>query len=135
MRFRSDAGAVPVEFAAAVGMLLIPIFIFVVTIAPVVERRNVAGRAAAEAARAFVVADDPAGGQAAAQSIVDQINAGHPFTLTLTNLAGDLERGSMVTASVEVNMPVIIFPGVVEVDVADYTATHREEVDLFRSLP
>ncbi len=135
MRQRSDAGAVPVEFAAAVGMLLIPIFIFVVTIAPVVERRNVAGRAAAEAARAFVVADDTASGQTAAESIVDHINAGHPFTITLTGLAGDLERGSVVTATVEVSMPVIIFPGAIEVDVADYTARHNEVVDLFRSLP
>jgi Flp pilus assembly protein TadG len=135
VKWRTDTGAVPVEFAAAIGMLLLPVFVFVVTIAPVVERRNVAGRAAAEAARAFVVADDVASGQAAAQSLVDQINAGHPFTLTLTGLSGDLDRGSVVTATVEVTMPVIIFPGVIEVDVADYTARHQEEVDLFRSLP
>ena len=135
MRWRSDTGAVPVEFAAAIGMLLLPVFVFVVTIAPVVERRNVAGRAAAEAARAFVVADHAAAGRAAAQSLVDQINAGHPFTLTLTGLTGELERGSVATATVAVSMPVIIFPGVIEVDVADYTASHQEEVDLFRSLP
>ena len=139
MKWRSEAGAeagaVPVEFAAAIAMLLLPVFVFVVTIAPVVERRTVAGRAAAEAARAFVVADDVAGGEAAARSIVDQINAGHPFTLTLSSLTGYLDRGSVVSATVEVAMPVIIFPGVIEFDVADYTATHEEEVDLFRSLP
>lgn len=135
MRWRSDTAAVPVEFAAAIGMLLLPVFVFVVTIAPVVERRNVAGRAAAEAVRAFVVADDAAAGRAAAQSLVDQINAGHPFTLTLTGLTGELERGSVATATVAVSMPVIIFPGVIQVDVADYTASHQEEVDLFRSLP
>ena len=76
-----------------------------------------------------------AGGEAAARSLVDQMNAGHPFTLTLTSLSGDLDRGSVVTATVEVTMPLIIFPGVIEVDVADYTASHQEEVDLFRSLP
>lgn len=135
MKWRPDSGAIPVEFAAAIAVLLIPTFIFAVTIAPVVERKTVAGRAAAEAARAFVVADDIAGGQAAAQSIVDQINADHPFTVTLTGLSGDLDRGSVVTATIEVSMPVIIFPTVIEVDVADYTATHHEEVDLFRSLP
>jgi len=135
VRWRTEAGAVPVEFAAAIGMLLLPVFVFVVTIAPVVERRTVAGRAAAEAARAFVVADDVAGGEAAARSLIDQINAGHPFTLTLSSLTGDLDRGSVITATVEVTMPVIIFPGVIEFDVADYTAMHEEEVDLFRSLP
>ncbi|NNC92080.1 MAG: hypothetical protein HKN80_06275 [Acidimicrobiia bacterium] len=135
MRWREESGAVPVEFAAAIALLLIPTFVFVVTIAPVVERKTVAGRAAAEAARAFVVADDVASGQAAAQSIVDQINADHPFTLTLKSLTGDLDRGSVVTATIEVTMPVIIFPAVIEVEVADYTATHQEAVDLFRSLP
>jgi Flp pilus assembly protein TadG len=135
MRRRTDSGAVPVEFAAAIGFLLIPTFIFAVTIAPVVERKAVAGRAAAEAARAFVLADDVATGQAAAQSIVDRINAGHPFTLTLSSLSGGLDRGSVVTATVEVSMPVIIFPTVIEIRVADYTATHQEVVELFRSLP
>ena len=129
----SDEGAIPVEFAAAVGLLLLPVFVFVMTIAPVVERRNVAGRAAAEAARAFAVADDPVSGAAAATSIVDQIDANHPFDLALS-LSGDLDRGSVITAQVQVAMPVVLFPGVASIDAADYTATHREEVDLFRSL-
>jgi hypothetical protein len=129
-----ESGAVPIEFVAAIGVLVLPVFIFVMTIAPVVERRNVAGRAAAEAARAFVVATDVASGEAAARSIVEDINASHPFTLTLS-LVGDLSRGTVVTAIVEVEMPLVIFPGLIEVEVADYTATHQEEVDLFRSLP
>lgn len=126
-------GAVPVEFAAAVGLLLFPVLVFVMTIAPVVERRNVAGRAAAEAARAFAVADDAGSGAAAAQSIVDQIDANHPFDLTL-RLTGDLDRGSVITAEVQVGMPVVVFPGVASIEIAEYTATHREDVDLFRSL-
>jgi len=133
VRFRNDSGAVPVEFAAAIGLLVFPVFVFVMTIAPVVERRNVAGRAAAEAARAFVVAPDVAAGSAAAQSIIDQVNASHPFNLTLS-LAGDLDRGATVTATVEVAMPLVIFPGVQISSVADYTATHVEEVDLLRSF-
>jgi Flp pilus assembly protein TadG len=129
-----DGGAIPVEFAAALGLLVLPVLVFVMTIAPVVERRTVAGRAAAEAARAFAVADDAATGLAAARSIVDQIDANHPFDLRLT-LSGDLERGATVTAEVQVAMPVVIFPGVAAIDVADYRAVHREEVDLYRSLP
>ena len=113
----TEAGAVPVEFAAAVGLLLLPVFVFVMTIAPVVERRTVAGRAAAEAARAFVIADDVASGLAAAQSIVDHINASQPFELSL-DVDGDLERGSVVTAVVKVDMPLVIFPGAAEVQIA-----------------
>lgn len=129
-----ERGAIPVELAASVGLLLFPIFVFVMTIAPVVERRTVADRTAAEAVRAFVVADDAATGLADAQSVVDQANANHPYTLSLS-LEGDLERGAVVTATVGVEMPVIIFPGVVEVRVGTYTASHREAVDQFRSLP
>jgi hypothetical protein len=131
---KGEDGAIPVELAASIGLLLFPIFVFVMTIAPVVERRTVAGRTAAEAVRAFVVADDAEMGLAAARSIVDQANANHPYALSLS-LEGDLERGAVVTASVAVEMPVIIFPGVVEVQVGTYTAHHREVVDQFRSLP
>ena len=129
----SEKGAIPVEFAAAVGLLLFPVVVFVMTIAPVVERRNVAGRAAAEAARAYAIADDTTSGAKAAQSIVDQIDANHPFDLNL-NLTGELDRGAVITAEVQVSLPLVIFPGVASFDVADYTATHREEVALFRSL-
>lgn len=127
-----EAGAVPVELAAAIGLLLFPVFVFVLTIAPVVERRIVAGRAAAEAARAFVVADDASAGREAAHSLVEQIDANHPFTLTLS-LNGTLDRGSVVTARVDVAMPLLVFPGVETVTLGTYSATHREEVDLFRS--
>lgn len=133
LQSRLDEGAVPVEFAAAVGLLLFPVFVFVMTIAPVVERRTVAGRAAAEAVRAFAVADNVESGTAAARSIVDQIEGNHPFDLSL-DLTGDFDRGSVVTAEVRVAMPVVIFPGVIGIEVADYTARHREEIDLFRSL-
>lgn len=133
MTDRRETGAVPVEFVAAVGLLLLPVFIFVMTIAPVVERRTVAGRAAAEAARAFAVAEDANSGLEAAQSIVDRVNSSHPFTLSLT-ITGDLERGSVVTATIDVDMPLVIFPGAVEIEVAAYAATHREEIDRFRSL-
>lgn len=129
-----EEGAIPVEFAAAVGMLLLPVFVLVMTVAPVVERRTVAGRAAAEAARAFVVADDEATGRAAAQSIIDQINVGHPFTLSLS-LEGELERGAVVTATIDVAMPIVILPGVLELELGHYHANHQEEVDLLRSLP
>lgn len=133
-KLRADTGAVPVEFAAAVGLLLFPVVVFVMSIAPVVERRNVAGRAAAEAARAFATATNAESGVVAAQSIVDQINATHPFELSLS-IDANLDRGSSVTAEVKVAMPIVLFPGVDRIDVGTYAATHREEVDLFRSLP
>ena len=131
---RRDTGAIQIEFLFAVGVLLFPIAIFVLTIAPVVERRNVAGRAAAEAARAYAVAPSESEAVAAAAAIVDQIDGNYGFDLTYT-VVGDFDRGGLVTATVAVTLPAIVFPGLGEAPGITYTATHQENVDLYRSLP
>ena len=131
---RHDSGAIQIEFLFAVGVLLFPIAVFVLTIAPVVERRNVAGRAAAEAARAYAVAPSESEALAAAAAIVDQIDANYSFDLTFS-LLGDFDRGGLVTAAVEVTLPAIVFPGVGDTPGVKYTAIHQENIDLYRSLP
>ena len=55
----SEQGATPIEFAAGVGLLLIPIVFLVASFAPWVERQSMARVAAAEAAR--LVATSPTG--------------------------------------------------------------------------
>lgn len=130
----SERGLVQVEFVAAIGLLLLPVFVFVMTIAPVIERRNVAGRAAAEAARAYVLADDEREAAGRAHSMVAAIDSQHSYGLELRT-AGVFDRGEMVVVSVDVEMPIVIFPGVAELDLVSYTATHRERIDDFRSLP
>lgn len=130
----NERGAVQVEFVAAVGLLLFPMFVFVMTIAPVVERRGVAGKAAAEAARAYVLAEDVSDATTAAGATVEAIDANHPYELALTTVGG-FDRGETITVSVHVSMPVVIFPGVVELEVIRYTATHQEQIADFRSLP
>ena len=131
---RRDSGAIQIEFLFAVGVLLFPIAVFVLTIAPVVERRNVAGRAAAEAARAYAVAPSESEALAAAAGIVDQIDGNYSFDLTLS-LVGDFDRGGLVTATVAVTLPAIVFPGVGDAPGINYTASHQENIDLYRSLP
>ncbi len=131
---RRDSGAIQIEFLFAVGILLFPIAVFVLTIAPVVERRNVAGRAAAEAARAYAVAPSESEAVSAARAIVDQIDSNYSFDLDLS-LAGDFDRGGLVTATVQVTLPAIVFPGIGEAPGFSYSASHRENLDLYRSLP
>ncbi len=131
---RRDRGAIQIEFLFAVGILLFPIAVFALTIAPVVERRNVAGRAAAEAARAYAVAPSESEAVAAALAIVDQIDSNYSFDLSLS-LAGDFDRGGLVTATVQVTLPAIVFPGVGDAPGVSYSASHRENIDLYRSLP
>lgn len=131
---RRDSGLIQIEFLVAIGVLLFPVAIFALTIAPVVERRNVAGRAAAEAARAYAVASTEADGLAAAAAIVEQIDGNYSFDLALS-VVGDLDRGGFVTATVAVILPAIVFPGVGEAPGVTYTASHQEDIDLYRSLP
>ena len=131
---RRDSGAIQIEFLFAVGILLFPIAVFVLTIAPVVERRNVAGRAAAEAARAYAVAPSESEALAAASAVVDQIDANYSFDLNLS-LVGDFDRGGLVTATVQVMLPAIVFPGVGDAPGVNYSASHQENIDLYRSLP
>ncbi len=131
---RRDSGAIQIEFLFAVGVLLFPIVIFVLTIAPVVERRTVAGRAAAEAARAYAVAPTESEALAAAAAIIDQIDANYGFDFTYS-VVGDFDRGGLVTATVTVSLPAIVFPGVGEAPGITYSATHQENIDLYRSLP
>ena len=131
---RRENGAIQIEFLFAVGVLLFPIAVFVLTIAPIVERRNVAGRAAAEAARAYAVAASESEALAAAAAIVYQIDANHSFELSYS-VVGDFDRGGLVTATVVVTLPAIVFPGIGDGPGITYTATHQENIDLYRSLP
>lgn len=131
----NEDGSAAIEFPAAVGLLLLPVAVFVLTIAPVSERRSVAAVAAAEAARAFVTAPTVEAGAAAASRVIAAINDNHDFAVTLTSLEGTLARGTNVTASVQVTLPVIAFPGVASLGGAEHTASHTEPVDLYRSIP
>jgi Flp pilus assembly protein TadG len=138
-RVRSERGAVPVELALSAGLLLIPITLVVLSLAPWVERQIVARVAAREAARLVVVADTYREGEALAIAAVEEIARNHglePSDLSL-RLSGDLVRGGAITAHVTVRIPILVVPGVgaaAPPSVA-WTTRHTEPVDLYRSIP
>lgn len=131
----NEDGAAAIEFPAAVGLLLLPVAVFVLTIAPVSERRTVASIAAAEAARAYVTASSAEEAVMAAERVVAAIDGNHDFDVALTALEGSLARGSTVSATVEVVLPVVTFPGIGQLGGMRHTAVHREPIDLYRSIP
>ncbi len=61
----NERGSTPIELALGLMMIVVPVAIVVLLVAPIFEARNFARRAAAEAARAGVVAVEDPLGQAA----------------------------------------------------------------------
>jgi len=140
----SDDGHGAVEFALAVGLLLLPIAIAVLAFGPWSERRVVAEAAAAEAARTAVVWLDLARGS----QVVSDIGANHRLSPDSVRLGWcgsepdspdhaasgcSLARGSEVVAEVRIWTPVLSTPWG-PVGGLWVTGVHAEPVDLYRSL-
>jgi hypothetical protein len=140
----SDKGHAAVEFALAVGLLLLPVAIAVLSFGPWSERRVVAEAAAAEAARTAVVSLDLMRGS----RVVAEIGGSHglsPESIRLgwcgselgapesSNTGCSFERGTEVVAEVQIWTPIFTTPWG-PVGGLWVTAVHAEPVDLYRSL-
>jgi hypothetical protein len=141
----SERGHAAVELGLAVGLLMLPVAIAVLAFGPWSERRVLAEAAAAEAARAAAIYLDASSGA----SVVDEMAANHGIGPDLVRLgwcgeaasvdfdgltACSFERGSTVTARVEVWVPLVATPWG-EIGGVWVGAEHSEPVDLYRSLP
>lgn len=142
---RSDNGHAAVELALAVGVLLLPVAIFVASLGPWLEERVAAGAAAAEAARvAAIELDLVAGAEVALKAIashgVDPAAArlgwcgSAPTEILSPSGSCPLTRGSVVQVEVELWVPLIATPWG-QVGGVWAGATHTEPVDLYRSIP
>ncbi len=140
-----DRGHAAVEFAMAVAVLMLPVALVVTAFGPWSERRVFAESAAAEAARAAVLALDVSSGS----DVVSRATAGFGLDQTLVRLGwcgsvpGSLPggagvcpmgRGSAVSVELEVWAPLFVTPWGA-VGGLWVTAQHVEPVDLYRSLP
>ena len=133
----SEDGASPVELALGVMVLVVPVAIMVLSIAPVFEHRNFARRAAAEAARTMVLTTGDPTSEALdlvnAQAIGMGIDPDN-VTVELCGGAGcEVARGSVVTVGVSVVVEQLsAFLPIGSITVHE---THSEQVDMFRSRP
>ncbi len=139
-----ERGHAAAEFALAVGVLMFPVAIVVMSFGPWSEHRVAARSLAAEAARAAVLSLDQSGAQSQVVASLpsyrlDQTQVrlgwcGAPPG-ALDGLAGGcpLGRGTAVVAEVEVWTPLFATPwgGVGGLWVS---ASHSEPIDLYRSL-
>lgn len=140
-----DHGHAAVEFALAVGVLLLPAALFVVSLGPWLEQRVAAKAVAAEAARAAAIDLDLEVGAGVARKLIethglrlDQARLGWcgvaPSEFDKPSGSCQLTRGSVVAAEVELWVPLVVTPwGPVG---GFWTAArHTEPVDLYRSIP
>jgi hypothetical protein len=133
----SEKGSSPVELALGVMLLVVPVTIIVLSIAPVFEHRNFVRRAASEAARVMVLTSgDP---MSEAREVVDAQARSmgiDPSKVTVVFCGGSkcsVGRGDVVTVEVAVDVGELssFLPiGSITVD-----AVHSEQVDTYRSRP
>jgi Flp pilus assembly protein TadG len=129
----SDRGSVPLEFAAAVGLLLIPAVLLVLSFAPWVERQMMAREIAKDAARSAAIGATLGDARPVADRTARNYGV-DPADVTVM-LDGNPGRGGLVTATVSVRMPAIEVPGIGGVGSVTWTVHHTEQVDLYRSMP
>ncbi|CAN5720296.1 MAG: hypothetical protein ACR2NT_00795 [Acidimicrobiia bacterium] len=133
----SERGSTPIELALGLMMIVVPVAIVILLVAPIFEARNFARRAAAEGARAGVVAiENPLD---AASSAITRLATGlgvPPESVTVEFCEGatcSWARGAtfVVDVSVQVDQVSDLLPtGSMTV-----SARHGEQIDLYRSLP
>jgi hypothetical protein len=133
----SERGATPVELALGVMLLVVPVAIIVLSIAPVFENRNFVRRAAAEAARTMVLTTgDPAAEALAVVEAQARSMGIDPDSITVLLCGGEtcaVERGAVVT--VDVTVLVEELSSLLPIGTITVHAVHSEQVDTYRSRP
>lgn len=132
-----ERGASPLELALGLMLIVVPVAVVALSVAPVFEHQNFARRAAAEAARTLVLASTE--GHLEARNLVTALAEGHNIdpALVEVNFCGGsfcgLERGSVALVEVIVTIPeVSAFLPIGDMSVR---AVHGEQVDPYRSRP
>lgn len=129
-------GSASLELALGMGLLVIPAVIAVLSFAPWLEARAFVRAAAAEGARAAVLA--AAEPSAVGTAVIAEMAAGRGYEAVSIQMCGGspcvLVRGAYVTAAVMVDVPLVATPWG---DVGGVTVrgSHAEPVDAYRSLP
>lgn len=135
-RWRNQTGSAVLETPIAVVLLLVPVALLVITLPTWPERQTVARAAASQAARTAVLAASWEEAMAAGQDTVRRTAAN--YGLDSGDLAlrwsGNLTRSGAVTARVTVHMPALAIPDLGRFGSWNWTASHTENVDRYRSL-
>ena len=140
-----ERGSAAIELAAGVGLLVLPTVLLVLSLPTWAQARTAAEVAAREAARTVVLAEDPTGpaakvaGRVTAETVL--ANHGHQlvgeptFAWDRVRVVGGRVRQDQVAATVTVRMPAVAVPFVGSWAAFDWSTTHVEPLDIYRSVP
>ena len=144
-----QAGFTTPEWLLGIGLIIMPVIVIVASIAPWHQRANMATLIAQEAARTMVLATDWESGEIEARDLAVEIAANHGFDSNEWcsspapgclwigfggNAPGILQRGTEISVRVEVPIPGVVVPGVAEVARFQWSQSHTERVDDYRSI-
>jgi hypothetical protein len=130
-----ERGYVAIEFALAVGLLLLPVVLLVALLPSWVEREHAASVAAREAASAAAGAY-PADGRDAARLAATDALANYGIAPADIEVAFDryeMQRGGMISVRVTIAMPAIALPGIGAIDSFHWSVVHTRRIDDYRS--
>jgi len=134
-----ERGFVAIELAAGVALLIFPVALLVSSLPGWFDRQSLARQAARDAARAVVLdgtcRPDVASAAAARITRGGGLEPGDVSVELACEPGRALDRDSVVTATVTVDMPAVAVPLVGSVSAWRWTATHREPVDPYTSRP
>ena len=132
-----ERGSTPIEFALGLLTIVLPLALVVLLVAPVYEARNFVRRAAAEGARAGVLAgaEPLIAASAAIAAVADgmDVAAAEVSVLFCDGNPCSFARGAVFV--VEVSMPVRQISELLPIGEIQVRARHSEQVDLYRSRP
>jgi hypothetical protein len=145
-----ESGFTTVEWAFGLGLIVLPLMIAVMSVAPVLDRQSTARTMAQETARAMVLADDWDTGAVAAIDLARRIARNHGIeeaewcpgrpedgcvSVAIDGTTpGFLGRGEEVYVTVRVPVSALAVPFVGEFAGFMLTGTHAERVDDYRSF-
>lgn len=141
-RLRADDGFTAAEFAAGVGLLVLPVALLVLSLPAWAETQQAGRLAAQQAARAIVTADDHPAGLAHAEALAAEILARSGVErVGPLQVDGELAPAvdatvqRVVTVTVTVRMPTIAVPLVGRWLAFDHPVSHSQPVDRYRDHP
>lgn len=129
-----EAGFAPLTMMLGVTLVVIPVLLLVLTIPTWLERSVDARDAATNAARALATANTWAAGTAAANQTVSELISGDGLNPSDVEVSygGSLNPGATVTATVTVDLPAGVIPGIGHYGTIRYTATSTQHIDSYK---
>jgi hypothetical protein len=133
-RHDRDRGMASAELALAIGLIMLPVTLLVLSVVQWPEREGIATGAAAEGARAAALAESPDAARSAMTARVSEVvaAAGIDPATVVAELSGEFVAGGHVTVSVTIELPPVEVPLLGTWAPGTHTASVTERVELHR---